>query len=73
MRRARAVEKDTEEITTVKDLTWVFESLASTQVAKVKNKVQMSTDFFKLLWKRYSSIRIDPEKRITNRDMSEQE
>jgi F-type H+-transporting ATPase subunit gamma len=71
MRRARAVEKDTEEITTVKDLTWVFESLASTQVAKVKNKVQMSTDFFKLLWKRYSSIRIDPKKRITNRDLSE--
>lgn len=73
MRRARAVEKDTEQITTVKDLTWVFESLASTQVAKVKNKVQMSTDFFKLLWKRYSSIRIDPDKRITNRDSSEQE
>lgn len=71
MRRARAVEKDSVEITTVKDLTWVFESLASTQVAKVKNKVQMSTDFFKLLWKRYSSIRIDPKKRITNRDLSE--
>jgi ATP synthase F1 gamma subunit len=50
----------------------VFESLASTQVAKVKNKVQMSTEFFKLLWKRYSSIRIDPKKRLTNRDLSEQ-
>ncbi|MCX6728250.1 MAG: F0F1 ATP synthase subunit gamma [Candidatus Saccharibacteria bacterium] len=72
MRRARAVEKDSIQITTVKDLTWVFESLASTQVAKVKNKVQMSTEFFKLLWKRYSSIRIDPKKRITNRDESEQ-
>lgn len=71
MRRARAVEKDSIQITTVKDLTWVFESLASTQVAKVKNKVQMSTEFFKLLWKRYSSIRIDPSKRITNRDESE--
>ncbi len=68
MRRASTVEKDTEQISTVKDLTWVFESLASTQVAKVKNKVQLSTEFFKLLWKRYSSIRIDPKKRITNRD-----
>lgn len=72
MRQARSVEKDTVQITTVKDLTWVFESLASTQVAKVKNKVQLSTDFFKLLWKRYSSIRIDPNRRITNRDLSEQ-
>jgi len=71
MRRANAIEKDTEQITTVKDLTWVFESLASTQVAKVRNKVQTSTEFFKLLWKRYSSIRIDPERRITNRDLSE--
>lgn len=72
MRRAKAVEKDTLQITTVKDLTWVFESLASTQVAKVKNKVQLSTDFFKLLWKRYSSIRIDPNKRITNRNLSDE-
>jgi len=69
MRRASAIEKDTEQITTVQDLTWVFESLASTQVAKVKSKVQLSTEFFALLWKRYSSIRIDPEKRITNRNL----
>jgi ATP synthase F1 gamma subunit len=73
MRRARTVGKDTEQITTVKDLTWVFESLASTQVAKVKNKVQLSTDFFKLLWKRYGSIRIDPKKRITNREITKEE
>jgi len=72
MRRASTVEKDSEQISTVKDLTWVFESLASTQVAKVKNKVQLSTEFFKLLWKRYSSIRIDPKKRITNRDFSDE-
>jgi F-type H+-transporting ATPase subunit gamma len=68
MRRASSIEKEAQQITTVHDLTWVFESLASTQVAKIKNKVQMSTDFFKLLWKRYSSIRVDPSKRITNRD-----
>ncbi len=68
MRRLSLIQKDTEQITTVEDLTWVFESLASAQVAKVKNKVQLSTEFFKLLWKRYSSIRIDPKKQITNRD-----
>jgi len=73
MRQARAIEKDAEQITTVKNLTWVFESLASTQVAKVKNKVEISTVFFKLLWKRYSSIRIDPNKRITNRDISDEQ
>jgi len=71
MRRANAIERDTEEITTVNDLTWVFESIASTQVAKIRNKAQLSTEFFNLLWKVYSSIRIDQKNRITNRDFSE--
>lgn len=67
MRRASAIEKESEQIVTVEDLTGVFESIASTQVAKVKNKVELSKDFFQLLWKRYSSIRVDPGSRITNR------
>ncbi len=67
MRRASLIEKDSQEITTVQDLTGVFESLASIQVAKVKNKATLSQEFFQLLWQRYSSIRIDPRTRITNR------
>ncbi|MGH7197051.1 MAG: F0F1 ATP synthase subunit gamma [Candidatus Saccharimonadales bacterium] len=69
MRRASAIEKDAAEITTVQDLTGVFESLASTQVAKVKNRVELSKAFFQLIWQRYSSIRIDPNSRITNREL----
>lgn len=68
MGQANQIEKESRQIATVEDLTGVFESIASTQVAKVKNKVQLSTDFFKLLWKRYRSIRIDPSSRITERD-----
>lgn len=68
MRRASSIEKEAEQISTVQDLTDVFESLASTQVAKIKNKVKMSERFFHLLWKRYSSIRIDPTQRITNQN-----
>ena len=71
MRRASAIEKDAAEITTVQDLTSVFESLASTQVAKVKNKVELSKEFFQLLWARYSSIRVDPKSRITNRGLAD--
>jgi F-type H+-transporting ATPase subunit gamma len=69
MRRPTQIQKDAEEITTVEDLTGVFESIASTQVAKVKSKVELSKQFFQLLWKRYTSIRIDPSMRITNRDL----
>lgn len=71
MRRPSQIEKDTIQITTVEDLTGVFESIASTQVAKVKGKVELSKQFFQLLWKRYTSLRIDPSSRITNRDLGD--
>jgi F-type H+-transporting ATPase subunit gamma len=66
MRRANIIEKDMQGIGTLKDLTNVFESLASTQVAKVKSKAQLSQDFFNLLWQRYTAIRIEPSTRITS-------
>lgn len=71
MRRANAIQREIEEITTVEDLTGVFESIASTQVAKIKNKVSLSKQFFDLLWRRYTSIRVDPNSRITSRGQQE--
>lgn len=71
MRRASTIIKETEQITTVEDLTGVFESIASTQVAKIKNKVEVSKEFFRLLWQQYSAIRIDPAERITNENRQE--
>lgn len=71
MRRASAIEREADQITTVKDLTGVFESLASTQVAKVKGKVEESKTFFQLLWRRYTSVRVDPQARITNRELGD--
>jgi F-type H+-transporting ATPase subunit gamma len=71
MRRASAIEKESNQITTVEDLTGVFQSIASTQVAKVKSKVELSKQFFQLLWSRYSSIRVDPRRQITNRGVEE--
>jgi F-type H+-transporting ATPase subunit gamma len=68
MRRPGVIEKEMGSIGTLKDLTSVFESLASTQVAKVKDKVLLSQAFFDLLWQRYTSLRVDPKKRITNRE-----
>ncbi len=71
MRRANLIEKEGVQIGTVEDLTGVFESIASTQVAKVKHKVELSKQFFQLLWSRYSAIRIDPTTRITSRQERE--
>jgi F-type H+-transporting ATPase subunit gamma len=63
MRKASLIQKDSDEITTVEDLTGVFESIASTQVAKIKDKTQLAEDFFELLWKRYSAIRFNDKSR----------
>lgn len=68
MRRPGIIEKEMGSIGTLRDLTGVFESLASTQVAKVKDKVLLSQAFFELLWRRYTSLRVDPAKRITHRE-----
>lgn len=66
MRRPNVIEKEANGVETLRNLTNVFESLASTQVAKVKTKVELSKRFFQLLWEHYTAIRIDPKKRITN-------
>lgn len=71
MRRASAILAESAQIETVKDLTSVFESLASTQVAKVKGRVELSRQFFQLLWSRYTGIRSDPKSRITNRQLGD--
>jgi ATP synthase F1 gamma subunit len=68
MRRANAIQTDIDEISTVQDLTGVFESISSTQVAKIKSKVELSKEFFNLLWQRYSSIRLDPSSYLVNRE-----
>ncbi len=67
MRKPSAIEKEAKQIGTVRDLTGVFESLASTQVAKVKKNTTLAQQFFQLIWQRYSSLRAQPEDQITNR------
>jgi len=67
MRQTSSIQQDTQEIGTVEDLTDVFESIASTQVAKIKNKVEISKEFFNLLFAKYGSLRADPGSWITQR------
>ena len=67
MRRANIIEKDITSIGTLKNLTNVFESLASNQVAKVKHRAGLGQEFFQMIWKYYTAIRVDPKKRLLNR------
>ena len=63
-RRAAAIKKDLLEITTIEDLTSVFESIASIRISKIKNKVIASKQFFSDLWSIYTLLRADPSERL---------
>lgn len=65
MRRATAIQKDLVQIGTIEDLASVFEGIASMQIAKIKNQVVMSKQFFADLWHIYSQLRVDSD-RLTN-------
>ena len=66
MKRASAIKKDLLEVTTIQDLTSVFESIASIRIGKIKNKVMASKKFFSELWSIYTQLRADPKERITS-------
>ncbi|MCA9349048.1 F0F1 ATP synthase subunit gamma [Candidatus Saccharibacteria bacterium] len=59
MKRPNELEKDVQSTSTLVQLTSVFESLASMQIAKVKNEVLQSQQFFDKLWQIYTQIRVD--------------
>lgn len=53
------VAKEVEQIGTIEDLTSVFESIASMKIAKIKNQVGVSSQFFRELWQIYTQLRVD--------------
>ncbi|HEX5456484.1 MAG TPA: F0F1 ATP synthase subunit gamma [Candidatus Saccharimonadales bacterium] len=59
MARLNDIEKETETMQTIVELTGVFESIASIQIAKTKNQVLQSTQFFNELWDIYTQLRVD--------------
>jgi ATP synthase F1 gamma subunit len=64
MRRALSIQTELGQIRTIKDLTEVFESVASMHIARIRNHVVSSQQFFAELWPTYRSLRIDPRERV---------
>jgi len=65
MRRAIAISQELSQIHTVEDLTGVFESVASLKIARIRNRVIASKEFFGELWGTYRSLRVDPKEQLT--------
>lgn len=64
MRRAIAIREELEQVHTVEDLTGVFESVASIKIARIRNRVVASKDYFAELWQTYRELRLDPKERL---------
>ncbi len=64
MRRAITIQTELGQIRTIEDLTEVFESVASMHIARIRNVVVSSQQFFAELWPTYRSLRIDPKERV---------
>ncbi len=68
MRRALTIQQEAGQIQTIEELTGVFESIASLKIARLRNRVVASKEFFDELWQTYSQLRIDPATRIGQRN-----
>ena len=67
MKRAIVIQQDLTQIHTVEDLTTVFESIASVKIAKIRNRVVASKEFFAELWQTYRSLRVDQKEQQSRR------
>ncbi len=72
MKRPLELLDDLNAISTIVNLTGVFEGIASLRIAQVKNQVLQSQDFFQELWSIYSQIRVDSEFRFGRSQVAEQ-
>lgn len=59
MRHPSEIAKDEASMSTLAELTSVFEGIASMRIAQTKNQVLESTKFFDQLWKIYTQLRVD--------------
>lgn len=66
MKRAVTVQAELTQLKTVQDLTQVFESVASMHIARIRNHVVASQQFFAELWPTYRSLRINPRERVSS-------
>lgn len=67
MRRAIYVQREVDQIRTIKDMTSVFEAIASIHIAQIKDKVMSSTAFFNELWHIYSQLRLGDKDFVEHR------
>jgi F0F1-type ATP synthase gamma subunit len=67
MKRALYIEREVGQVTTIKNVTSVFEAIASIHIAQIKDKVMLSTSFFDELWQIYMHLKQGEHDYASNR------
>lgn len=73
MRQLQDIGKERDDMSTIVNLTSVFESLASMHISQIKNQVQLSQKFFDELWHIYTQIRVDSLFRFGREDQEHED
>ncbi len=68
MSRITDIRDEMLQIHTVEDLTEAFEGIASMHIAKIRDRVVASKEFFGLLWPIYRGLRANPKERLKRPD-----
>ena len=68
MTRPQLIAEDLERIATINNLSNVFQSIASLQIARINRQAQASTGFFEELWRLYTQLRAGPKKALANQE-----
>lgn len=71
MKRVAELAKKKQSISTMVELSSVFEGIASAKIARIKDQVLQSTEFFNDLWNIYTQIRVDSLFRFGRQDNDE--
>jgi ATP synthase F1 gamma subunit len=59
MKRSKDIAIDVQNMSTLVELTSVFEGIASMRISQIKNQVLQAQQFFNVLWQIYTQIRVD--------------
>lgn len=59
MRQPQAIAEELNQISTINNLSGIFETIASMQISRIKQQVLASKDFFSELWRLYTEIAVE--------------
>lgn len=62
--KSSSLAREASQLGTIRELTGVFESIASMRIGRIRDKVRTSQNFFDELWAIYTSLRVDPRSRM---------